>query len=116
MNHLEKIFTVSIFFWLICCIAPVTDAASGLGFTSTFSDLTQCKFSSTGNNPYFPLVPGSVSVYEGKEGKENVRLTITVTEKTKVVSGIETRLVKEREIHNGELVEISRNYFARCKK
>ena len=85
-------------------------------FTSSFNDLDHCTFSSTGNNPYFPLIPGSKSVYEGKEGQENVRLTITVLDKVKVIDGIETRIVKERETHNGELVEISHNYFATCKK
>lgn len=85
-------------------------------FTSTFRDLAQCKFSSTGNNPYFPLIPGSKSVFEGKEGRENVRLTITVENQTKMIGGIETRIVKERETHNGELVEISHNFFATCKK
>jgi hypothetical protein len=45
-----------------------------------------------------------------------VRLTITVLNQTKVLGGIETRVIKERETHNGELVEVSRNYFATCKK
>ena len=96
--------------------AGISLSAETLRFTSSFSDLTQCKFSSTGKNPYFPLIPGSESVFEGKEGRENVRLTITVLEKVKVINGIETRIVKERETHNGELVEISRNYFATCRK
>ncbi len=96
--------------------AGICLAADTPRFTSSFRDLTQCTFSSTGNNPYFPLIPGSKSVFEGKEGSENVRLTITVLEKVKLIGGIETRVVKEREIHNGELVEISRNYFATCKK
>jgi hypothetical protein len=63
---------------------------------------------STGSNPYFVLVPGHVSHFQG--GGET--LTITVLDETKVVDGVETRVVEEREEKNGKLVEVSRNYFA----
>lgn len=39
-------------------------------------------------------------------------LTIQTLEETEVVAGIETRVVEERETKNGELVEVSRNFFA----
>lgn len=64
--------------------------------------------SSTGRNPYFILEPGYVQVLE--QGSE--RLTITVLKDTRVVDGVETRIVEERESKNGQLVEISRNFFA----
>ena len=69
------------------------------------------EFSSTGRNPYFILEPGYQMVYE--RGKE--RLVITVLNETKLVDGVETRVVEERETKNGKLVEISRNYFAISK-
>ncbi len=34
---------------------------------------------------------------------------------TRVVDGIETRVVEERESEDGELVEVSRNFFAVCQ-
>jgi hypothetical protein len=40
---------------------------------------------------------------------------MTVLNETKVVIGIETRIVEERETEGGNLVEVSRNYFAICK-
>jgi len=67
---------------------------------------------STGKNPYFVLEPGYQLVLE--EGKET--LTITVLNEVKVVDGVETRVVEERETKNGELVEVSRNYFAISKR
>lgn len=63
---------------------------------------------STGKNPYFILEPGHVSHFKGG----NETLTITVLDETKLVDGVETRVVKEREEKNGKLVEVSRNYFA----
>ncbi|HVP13229.1 MAG TPA: PepSY domain-containing protein [Phycisphaerae bacterium] len=61
-----------------------------------------------GRNPYFILEPGHRCQY--KHGAE--LLTITVLDETKVVDGVTTRVVEEREEKNGKPTEISRNYFA----
>lgn len=65
-----------------------------------------------GENPYFVLTPGFQLTLEGKEGRSVVRLVITVLDETKNVGGIETRVVEERELKDGEPIEVSRNYFA----
>jgi hypothetical protein len=62
----------------------------------------------TGKNPYFILEPGFQLVLEGR----GQRLTITVLNETKEVDGTLTRVVEEREEKSGQLVEVSRNYFA----
>ena len=62
----------------------------------------------TGRNPYFILEPGYVLTLE--DGK--TRLVITVLDETRRIDNVETRVVEERETVNGELVEISRNFFA----
>jgi hypothetical protein len=51
-------------------------------------------------------------VYQGNQHGKKVDLTVTVLNETKPVAGIETRVVEERESVNGQLVEVSRNYFA----
>jgi hypothetical protein len=43
-------------------------------------------------------------------------LTITVLEETVEVDGYLTRVVEEREWRNGELIEVSRNFFAICEE
>lgn len=83
-------------------------------FQDTFN-LENCNFASSGSNRYFILEPGHQSVLEAQEDGELVEVIITVLNETKVVDGIETRVVEERESEAGELVEISRNYFAVCK-
>jgi hypothetical protein len=83
-------------------------------FQDTFN-LENCNFDSRGSNTYFILKPGHQSVLEGQEDGEMIDLVITVLNETKVVDGIETRVVEERESEDEELVEISRNYFAVCK-
>lgn len=79
-------------------------------------NLEQCTWSSTGSNLYFVLQPGYQLVLKGKEGSSVVQLTITVLDETKTIDGIPTRIVEERETHDGALVEISRNYFAICNE
>jgi hypothetical protein len=61
-----------------------------------------------GRNEYFVLEPGFRLELQG--GGE--KLHITVLDETKKVDGVETRVVEEREWKNGELYEVSRNYFA----
>jgi hypothetical protein len=77
-------------------------------------DVSSCAWSSTGKNDYFILEPGYQQVLEGKEDGEAVTLVITVKDDTKKIGNIETRVVEERETHNGELEEVSQNYFAIC--
>jgi len=65
-----------------------------------------------GESPYFILKPGSQLTLEGKEDGKTVRLVVTVLDETKIVGGIEARVVEERESEDGALVEVSRNFMA----
>ncbi len=81
--------------------------------TEFFTD--DCTFATTGRNPYWiPLVPGYQLILEGEEDGETTHLEITVLDETMMVDGVETRVVQEYETLDGELVEISHNYFAFC--
>jgi hypothetical protein len=75
-----------------------------------------CRFSTRGHNPYFILEPGRKLSLRGQEDDERVRVEITVLHETEVVAGVVTRVVEEREWVDGELVEVSRNFFARCRQ
>ena len=91
--------------------APVPEPFTPARFAESFA-VDPADWSSTGRNPYFILEPGYELVLEGKEHGEPVRLVITVLDETKVVDGVETRVVVEHESEDGEPAEISRNYFA----
>ena len=77
------------------------------GWADTFA-VEKKDFVSAGANTYFRLEPGFTLVLA--DGNE--RLVITVLDETKIVDGVETRIVEERESKNGKLVEVSRNFFA----
>ena len=80
------------------------------GVTSWTQDyaLDRDDLRSTGRNPFFVLEPGYQLVLE--HGDE--QLLVTVLGDTRVVDGVTTRVVEERESKAGRLVEVSRNYFA----
>ncbi len=90
------------------------------GFTTDFN-IEDCRFTSRGENPYFILLPGYQLILEGGDEVETVRVQITVlceTMKIDVegIGKVKTRVVEEREWVNDELVEVSRNFFAICKR
>jgi hypothetical protein len=95
------------------CLAepPTTDETEE--WTESFN-LENCSFSSTGSNSYFILEPGYRLILEGMEDEDTVRLEVTVLNQTRMIGEVETRVVEERETANGELVEISRNFYAIC--
>ena len=90
-----------------------TDQTSGEWKTSF--DLENCNFASIGENSYFILKPGFQAILEGEEDGEKLQLIMTVLDETKIVDGVETRVVEEKESEGGNLVEVSRNYFAICR-
>ncbi len=89
----------------------ITAEACGNGavFVDQF-DVDVHDLNTTGSNPFFILEPGYQLVLESDDGRN--RLTITVLEETRTIDGVETRVVEEREEEDGNLVEVSRNYFA----
>ena len=62
----------------------------------------------TGSNPYFNLTPGYRLSY--KDGADTD--TLTVLDETKLIDGVETRVVEDRELRNGGLVELTTDYYA----
>lgn len=83
-------------------------------FTDEFF-IEDCSFVNTGSHPYYlALEPGTQLMFEGDDDGELVELRISVLEDTEMVDGVETRVVEEYEAVDGEVVEISRNFFAIC--
>ncbi|MDQ5870341.1 MAG: hypothetical protein M3530_11535 [Thermoproteota archaeon] len=80
--------------------------------------LDDCNFTSTGSNTYFILQPGYQTVFKGIDEGIDTKLTTTVLNETKVVDGIDTRIVEERAVNakTGDVFEVSKNYFAICKE
>jgi hypothetical protein len=95
----------------------LADSPKKVQFTSSFR-LGDCHFAAQGANVYFNLNPGTFLALE-EEGDELTRVEITVLAETEPITvpglgTVTTRVVQERETVDGEVVEISRNFFALC--
>jgi hypothetical protein len=69
-------------------------------------------FSTASANPWFPMGVGQQWTYEGEEDGVPVSLLITVLDETRLIAGVTTRVIEEREWEDDELLEVSWNYYA----
>lgn len=98
--------------------AGCASACGGQSSEEAFADpswqkrfqISACALQPTGQNTYFVLESGYRLVLAGGNG----RLVITVLNETRIVAGVTTRVVEEREWKDDQLVEVSRNFFAIC--
>lgn len=111
----------------LAALAPIGAGAAGDGFTRAFP-LSACNFKSTGGNAFFMLEPGrqlylsNVRCVDDGECDELEEVWITVTSDTRLVKfplgsrelAVRTRVVQEFETADGEVEEISYNFFANC--
>ena len=112
--------TLAIVTWLGLSSGIVMAQDEEPQFTTEFR-LEDCAFKAKGVNPYFILEPGYQLVLEGEEDGETTRVVISVLPETKRIflpdmGRVKTRVVEERATVDGELVEVSRNFFAICDK
>lgn len=84
------------------------------GQSQTFRDtfpVDKANLAATGASPYFiALIPGTRLSYVAKNGQDTLQLTIL--NETRVVDGVTTAILEERESVKGQLEEVSRNFFA----
>ena len=104
--------------------AQASESESADGFkvqTNTWQEdfnLSERTLLTTGRNDYFILEPGFQLTFEKEADlfSSDEKLVIIVLDETRTVDGMETRVVEEREWIAGNLVEISRNFFAICEQ
>jgi hypothetical protein len=114
---MRTLFISSAFFYtsILILSAQQPDKDNPKPFTKVLQQ-DDCTFLSSGRNTYFILEPGYQMVYHGIDGKDTADLVITVSNNTKKIGTIETRIVIEDESVNSKRTEISRNFFAFCKE
>jgi hypothetical protein len=90
------------------CAAPSVAAAAP---DPAFALFDPAKFtrSTVIDNPYFPLAPRTQFILEGRsdrgEGRRRHRVVFTVTDLTKVIDGVRTVVMWDRDINAGKLLE-----------
>lgn len=92
-------------------------------FTTDFR-VEDCTWSAWGReNPYMSLRPGRQQVLEGEEDGTEIRAEVTMLHQLETIHfttakgkplTVVARVMEEREFEDGEIVEVSRNWVARC--
>jgi hypothetical protein len=99
---------------------PAADAAqpSALPKGSEPVRLDPAKFTTSIDNPYWPMTPGSRWVYREKADGEVQRVEVTVTDQTRTIMGIEARVVHDKVTlePDGSLVEDTYDWYAQDDK
>ena len=77
-------------------------------------DLDPADFTTEVDNPYFPLVPGTRSIYrEIDEEGSRLKVVVIVTRKTKkIANGITARVVRDTVTEDGEIIEDTFDWYA----
>src|SRR5712691_10058526 len=93
-----------------------SSAESGSG--STYEPvLDPANFTTTIDNPYFPLPVGRTLVYQGIKDGQTQEDRVTVTDQTKLVAeGITARVVTDVATHNGTLLEKTADWYAQDRQ
>ena len=78
--------------------------------------LSPAGFTSMVDNPYFPLRPGTVLVYETRGGKAPDQDTVTVTRETRVILGVTALAVRTLSYRAGKLAADRRDWYAQDRK
>ncbi len=87
------------------------EEATTAGWRETFN-VSKADLAPTGSNAYLAIQPGRVlRLAHGTD-----RLTVSILSETSTVDGITTGVLEEREEKDGQLIEVSRNFFATDQK
>jgi CzcA family heavy metal efflux pump len=96
----------------------VADKPAKVAKVATDRDLDLRNFSdpTTIDNAWHPAAPGTQYVFEGRanrgEGSRRHRVVFTVTDLTKKIDGVQTRVLWDRDVNAGKLLEGELTFFA----
>ena len=88
------------------------DPSAGLPQGSEHVTLDPSEFTAEIDNPYWPMAPGSRWVYREAEDDTVQKVVVTVTDRTKTLDGIESRVVRDVVTEQGGPIEVTSDYYA----
>ena len=99
--------------------APSSDRLAAAAASEKKLDLARCAptvggFTIVSTNPWFPMDVGRQLILEGEEEGQTITLQVTVLDRTRLIQGVLTRVVEEREWVDEELAEVTWNYHVQA--
>ena len=116
MHKAFTAFAVSTVVGAVAVLAGTVDsgatAPSGLS-TTVRTTLDPADFSHPVMNPWFPLEPGTTTLLSGTDGAERFREQVRVTDRTRVIQGVDTRVLRDvLRRADGSLAEATTDWYA----
>lgn len=97
----------------VSAVLATTLGGGGVSAAPTATTVDPADFTDPVANPYFPLVPGTVSRYRGSEDGEKFRERLAVTHRTKVIQGVTTTVIRDvLRRSDGTLAEKTIDWYA----
>jgi hypothetical protein len=93
--------------------APNASSACGTTYAPI---LDPANFVTVIDNPYFPLPVGRTLVYTGVKDGQTQTDTVTVTDQTKVILGIQATVVNDVATHDSTVLERTFDYYAQDRQ
>ncbi len=75
-------------------------------------EIDPASFTSTIDNPYMPLTPGTIFVYEGRSAGAQQSNVVSVTSETRTVMGVACVVVNDRVFEGDTLLEDTNDWYA----
>jgi hypothetical protein len=75
-------------------------------------ELDPAEFTTEIDNPYWPMQPGSRWVYRERGENGDLQVVVTVTDRTKVVAGIDALVVRDVVTEDGDVIEDTFDWYA----
>ena len=93
------------------CVVLVSLGVAACGGDSA-SAVEPSNFSVVIDNPFLPWEPGTTFKYRSTSADGVDEITVVVTNKTKVVDGVTTRVVRDTARHGSKVLEDTSDYYA----
>jgi hypothetical protein len=94
----------------------LSTALAAYAQTKTYApQIDPANFVATIDNPYFPLKPGTVRIYEGQTDMGFEHIEVTVTSDTKQILGVTCVVVKDSVTVDGKTEEETYDWYAQDK-
>jgi hypothetical protein len=96
---------------LTCSSVASAREAAPAATPVSLSSIDPSAFGRPITNPYFPLAPGTVFIYEGTSDDAMTRDEMTVTAETRTILGVECIVVHDVAFEEGEMVEETFDWY-----
>lgn len=96
--------------------AVLLGAAAGPAAAASSAAPAPDHFSPRIDNPFLPFAPGTRMVYRSTDAGETGREVVLATNRTKMIDGVRTRVVRDRAFVGGELAEDTRDFYAQDRR